>query len=56
VTVFFLLAATYWVLCLMCAYAFRALEWVLPLNRALRTAQAATKTARRADMQPAGAV
>lgn len=56
VTVFMLLAATYWFLCLICAYAFRALERVLPLNRALRAAQAATKTARSTDMRPAGAV
>lgn len=39
VTVFCLLAALYWILCVLCAAAFRALEHVLPLNRALRTAR-----------------
>lgn len=56
VTVFLLLAATYWVLCLICGYAFRALEWVLPLNRALRAAQLSTKAAPGAGMPPVGAV
>lgn len=56
VTVFLLLAATYWVLCLICGYAFRALEWVLPLNRALRAAQVSTKAAPGADIRPVGAL
>ncbi|QOZ36527.1 amino acid ABC transporter permease [Bradyrhizobium sp. CCBAU 53421] len=41
--VFALLAATYWILCLICATAFRLLERALPLNRALRAAQAPTR-------------
>jgi His/Glu/Gln/Arg/opine family amino acid ABC transporter permease subunit len=40
VSVFCLLAALYWVLCLLSGAAFRALEEVLPLNRALRAAGA----------------
>ncbi|WP_271605521.1 amino acid ABC transporter permease [Bradyrhizobium sp. CCBAU 11434] len=36
VTVFCLLAALYWILTYLCGAAFRALEQLLPLNRALR--------------------
>ncbi|MGY2803785.1 amino acid ABC transporter permease [Bradyrhizobium sp. USDA 4506] len=43
VTVFCMLAAIYWILCLVCAMAFRALEQVLPLNRALRAARVAVE-------------
>lgn len=39
VTVFCLIAALFWMLSLICAAAFRALEQVLPLNRALRAAR-----------------
>ncbi|MCC8984890.1 amino acid ABC transporter permease [Bradyrhizobium sp. 10BB] len=35
-TVFCLLAALYWILCLICAASFQAIERALPLNRALR--------------------
>ena len=38
VSVFCLLAALYWILCVLSGAAFRALEEVLPLNRALRAA------------------
>lgn len=38
VSVFCLLAALYWALCLVSGFLFRALESVLPLNRALRAA------------------
>lgn len=41
VTIFVLLAVIYWLLCLICTSFFRALEGVLPLNRALRAAHAA---------------
>lgn len=43
IPVFCLLAALYWILCLICAFAFRALEQVLPLNRALRAAHESTQ-------------
>lgn len=39
VPVFCLLAAMYWLLCLAVSYLFRGIEWVLPLNRALRAAR-----------------
>ncbi|MGY4257837.1 polar amino acid transport system permease protein [Bradyrhizobium sp. USDA 4516] len=38
-TVFCLLGALYWMLCLLCAAAFRAIEHMLPLNRAARAAR-----------------
>ncbi|WP_439406508.1 amino acid ABC transporter permease [Bradyrhizobium sp. DASA03076] len=44
-TVFCLVAAVYWMLCLLCAAAFRALEGVLPLNRALRAARVSVQVA-----------
>ncbi|WP_083754890.1 amino acid ABC transporter permease [Bradyrhizobium murdochi] len=39
VAVFCLLGAIYWILTVLCGLAFRALEEVLPLNRALRAAR-----------------
>ncbi|WP_258763303.1 amino acid ABC transporter permease [Bradyrhizobium arachidis] len=39
VTVFCLLGAVYWILTVLCGLAFRALEQVLPLNRASRVAR-----------------
>lgn len=53
VTVFCLLGALYWVLCLICGVAFDALEKTLPLNRALHAARASVRTAEVA-MTPAG--
>jgi polar amino acid transport system permease protein len=38
VSVFSLLAGLYWMLCLLSGFGFRALEEILPLNRALRVA------------------
>jgi polar amino acid transport system permease protein len=40
VSVFSLLAIAYWLLCLASSAAFRALERILPLNRALKAAHA----------------
>ncbi|MCK1669390.1 amino acid ABC transporter permease [Bradyrhizobium sp. 153] len=37
--VFCLVAAIYWILCLLCAGVFRAIEQVLPLNQALRASR-----------------
>lgn len=48
-TVFFLLAASYWILCLVCAAAFRAIEHLLPLNRALRAARVSVQAPPEAD-------
>ncbi|NYG45347.1 polar amino acid transport system permease protein [Bradyrhizobium sp. IAR9] len=45
ITVFCLLAAVYWILTVLCGVAFRALEQVLPLNRALRTARLSVQPA-----------
>ncbi|MBH5390675.1 amino acid ABC transporter permease [Bradyrhizobium diversitatis] len=47
--VFLLLAVVYWILCLGVAFAFRALEQVLPLNRALRAAQASSSASQLGD-------
>lgn len=55
VTVYCLLAALYWILTVLCGAAFRALEQVLPLNRALRAAQVSVGAAPAAPV-PAGAV
>lgn len=55
VTVFCLLAGLYWVLCLVSSLAFRALEEVLPLNRALRAARARVTTGGMIDPGAAGA-
>ncbi|WOH63944.1 amino acid ABC transporter permease [Bradyrhizobium sp. BWA-3-5] len=44
-TVYCLVAAAYWILCLICALAFLALEQVLPLNRALRAARVSAQSA-----------
>ncbi|MCK1516068.1 amino acid ABC transporter permease [Bradyrhizobium sp. 190] len=49
VTVFCLLAAFYWILNVLCGFAFRALEQVLPLNRALRVARVSVRVASKAD-------
>lgn len=49
VTVFCLLAALYWILTVLCGVAFRALELVLPLNRALRAARTSSQVAPAAD-------
>jgi polar amino acid transport system permease protein len=49
VSVFCLLAAAYWILCLICAALFRALENVLPLNRALRSARQSVQVAPQAE-------
>lgn len=48
-TVFCLLAVLYWILCLVCAAAFRAIEYVLPLNRALRAVPVSLQLAPEAD-------
>ncbi|QQO23733.1 amino acid ABC transporter permease [Bradyrhizobium diazoefficiens] len=48
-TVFCLLAALYWILCLLCAAAFQAIERALPLNRALRAARSRVQVAPAAD-------
>ncbi len=45
VTVFGLLAALYWLLCVISGQLFRAVERVLPLNRALRAAGSASADA-----------
>jgi His/Glu/Gln/Arg/opine family amino acid ABC transporter permease subunit len=42
VSIFCLLAALYWILCLISGAAFRALEELLPLNRALRATRASS--------------
>lgn len=44
VIVLCLVAISYWVLCLICAVLFRALERALPLNRALRVARLSVQT------------
>lgn len=49
VTVFCLLAAIYWVLTVLCGIAFRGLERVLPLNRALRAARMSSQTTPKGD-------
>ncbi|MCK1663524.1 amino acid ABC transporter permease [Bradyrhizobium sp. 153] len=49
VTVYCLVAAAYWMLCLLCAAAFRALEHALPLNRALRAARVSVQVRASAD-------
>ncbi|WP_271627704.1 amino acid ABC transporter permease [Bradyrhizobium sp. CCBAU 11445] len=49
-SVFCLLAVAYWILCLMCSAAFRALEHVLPLNRALRAGRSSVQAAPEADV------
>lgn len=41
--VFCLLAVAYYILTVVCGLFFRAIEWVLPLNRALRTAEYAKR-------------
>jgi polar amino acid transport system permease protein len=56
VSVFCLLAALYWILCVVSGAAFRALEEVLPLNRALRTAGASASASLALESDaPAGA-
>ncbi|WFU31360.1 amino acid ABC transporter permease [Bradyrhizobium brasilense] len=54
VSVFCLLAAVYWILTVLCGAAFRAIEQVLPLNRALRTARLSVQAIPDLDA-PAGA-
>lgn len=49
-TVFCILAALYWILCLLCAAAFHAIEQVLPLNRALRAARSSVQITPDADV------
>ncbi|WP_284276148.1 amino acid ABC transporter permease [Bradyrhizobium iriomotense] len=51
VTVFCLLATLYWILTVLCGVAFRVLEQVLPLNRALRAARMPSQAAPEADVQ-----
>ncbi|MGY3473537.1 amino acid ABC transporter permease [Bradyrhizobium ottawaense] len=55
VAVFCLLGAIYWILTVLCGLAFRAIEEVLPLNRALRAARSTVQTAPTFDA-PAGVV
>ncbi|MCA6113058.1 amino acid ABC transporter permease [Bradyrhizobium cenepequi] len=45
VAVYCLLAGLYWILTVLCGAAFRAIEQVLPLNRALRAARVSTEAA-----------
>ncbi|WP_439360412.1 amino acid ABC transporter permease [Bradyrhizobium sp. DASA03007] len=45
VAVFCLLAIVYWILTILCGAAFRALEQLLPLNRALRAARLSVQAA-----------
>ncbi|MCP1909537.1 polar amino acid transport system permease protein [Bradyrhizobium elkanii] len=49
VSVFCLLAGVYWILTILCGLAFRALEYLLPLNRALRAARVSLQTTRPID-------
>ncbi len=50
VTVFCLLAAVYWILTVVCGLAFRALEQMLPLNRALRAVRASVQATSKPDV------